>query len=210
MARSRNRDRRPGRRPPYRDPRPTILIVSEGTKTEPQYLLGIKNHARNPRVDIRFADSHGVPTTLIREAKKLKLDALKLAKREKDDNLAFDSVWCVFDVDDHPGVANVKEMARDNQIDLAISNPCFELWLLLHYRDSPGMQHRQRIYELLREHVPTYNKIVDFSIYVDRYQEAIRRARQLDQLAHECDQPGQNPTTSVYELVEAIESTEVL
>jgi hypothetical protein len=209
MAKSRNRDRRPGRRSPYREPRPTILIISEGTKTEPQYLRGIQNHVRNPRVDIQFADSHGVPTTLIREAKKLKDESAKLAKREKDDNLAFDSVWCVFDVDDHPEIANVKEMARHNQIDLAISNPCFELWLLLHYRESPGMQHHQRMSELLCEYIPGYDKHVEFSRYSAAYPVAIQRARRLDQSADECGQPGQNPTTSVYKLVLAIESSDV-
>jgi hypothetical protein len=33
-------------------------------------------------------------------------------------------------------------MATDTENRLAISNPCFELWLLLHHRDCPGELHR--------------------------------------------------------------------
>lgn len=33
-----NRERRPGRREPFLDPRPTVLVLCEGEETEKQYL----------------------------------------------------------------------------------------------------------------------------------------------------------------------------
>jgi RloB-like protein len=137
----RNRDRKPGRQTPFREPKPIILIVSEGEKTEPQYFDGFSRACHNPRVEIYVPPEHGVPKTLVEIAKEHQKKAEADARREGDDNLAYDSVWCVFDRDDHPHVPDAQQMARDNDIQLSISNPCFELWLLLHFRDDPGMQH---------------------------------------------------------------------
>ena len=47
---------------------------------------------------------------------------------EEDDNLRYDSVSCVFGVDDHPHIPDATAMARDKGIELAVSNQCFELW----------------------------------------------------------------------------------
>ena len=203
MANARNRPRRRGRRPPFREPKPLILVVSEGEVTEPEYLNG-KNAYHNPRVTIRVADEHGVPMTLVRAAKQHKDNAQRRAAREKDDNLAYDSVWCVFDVDDHPAIGEAKEMARDNGIDLAVSNPCIELWLLLHFTDNPGMQHRATVTNRLKRHVPKYDKHVDFRIYEAGYPEAVTRARRMDQEAEAAREPHRNPTTGVYRLTELI------
>ena len=204
MRNARNRKRRPGRRRPFLDPKPTILIVCEGEKTEPQYLEGFSRACRNPRVRIKLAHEHGVPMTLVRTAKQYKKEAEQDAAREKDDNLAYDFVWCVFDVDEHSEVANVKEMSRDNDIDLAISNPCFELWLLLHFRDNPGMQHRSRLRRMLADHVPDYRKHIEYSAYSDGYPQAVARAREMDRSASDVNEPGRNPTTGVYNLTELI------
>ena len=71
MANARNRKRRPGRRLAFRDPKPTILVVSEGEVTEPHYLRGFQRACRNPRVTIEVANEHGVPATLVRTCKRL-------------------------------------------------------------------------------------------------------------------------------------------
>ena len=203
-SRRRHRDRRPGRRPPFRDPKPIVLIICEGERSEPEYLEGFARACRNSRVRIEIASEHGAPRILVATAKDLKKRSEAAAKREGDENLAYDAVWCVFDVDEHPQIADARQMARDNGIELAISNPCFELWLLLHFRESPGMQHRARICELLSGHVPGYDKRVEFASYSAGYPQAVKRAEQMDQKAQEVGEPGRNPTTGVYRLTEAI------
>jgi hypothetical protein len=77
----RNRDRKPGRRQPYRDPRPIILIVCEGKNTEPQDLEGFWKACHNPRVRIEPVPGSGVPLTLVKVARDRKRSAEKDAKR---------------------------------------------------------------------------------------------------------------------------------
>jgi hypothetical protein len=137
-------------------------------------------------------------------AKKYKREAEEKASREEDENLAYDSVWCVFDIDDHAHVGEAKEMARDNGIELAISNPCFELWLLLHFRDNPGMQHRDKIEKNLKDYVPKYDKHVDYATYSEGYPQAVTRANKMDQDAENAHEPHRNPTTGVYKLTKLI------
>jgi hypothetical protein len=204
MANARNRHRRQGRRSAFLNPKRTILVVSEGEVTEPEYIRGLQRACRNPRVTIEVAEQHGVPMSLVRIAKQYKEDAKAKATHEKDDNLAYDSVWCVFDVDAHPAIGEAKEMARDNGIDLAVSNPCVELWLLLHFSENPGPQDRATIAKRLKKHVPKYDKHVDYAMYASGYPQAVARASKMDQEATDARDPHRNPTTGFYELTELI------
>ena len=203
--RRRDRERRPARRAPFLEPKPLILVVCEGEITEPSYLNGFKKACQNPRVDIHIAPEHGVPRTVVEVAKTGKKEAEKAAKNEGDDNLKYDQVWAVFDVDEHPQIPDAMQMVRDNGIELAISNPSFELWLLLHFRDSPGMKGRKAIANLLKKHVKDYDKHVDYEgDYQDGYATAVARAKRLDEQAAADGEPGRNPTTGAYRLTESI------
>lgn len=199
-----NRPRRQGRREPFLDPKPMVLILCEGIETEKQYFEKLAAHHKNSRIRVKVAGETGVPFSLVDYAKRYKRDSDKEARRRKDENLAFDSVWCVFDVDEHPRLSDAKVMAADNDIKLAISNPCFELWLVLHLRESPGMRGRHDMQGLLKELVPNYNKHVDFAQYAPGYPQAVKRAKRLDEVARQAGTPGHNPTTNVYELTELI------
>lgn len=95
-------------------------------------------------------------------------------------------------------------MARDNKLELAVSNPCFELWLLLHFQECPGMQHRDVVRRMLKEHVPGYDKKVEYRVFQSGYQDAETRAERLVIQADEAGEPGRNPTTSIYRLTQSI------
>jgi len=200
----RHRERRPARGEPSRRPRKRILVLCEGQNTEPQYLLGFKRWCRNALVDVVVDPEHGVPLTLVRRAKEAKQEAERRAARERDDNVAYDEVWCVFDTDEHPNLEQACRMARDNGIEVALSNPCFELWLLLHFRDSPGMQGRKDVARLLRKHVDDYDKHVDFAAYQPGYGSAVERAKRLESAARSDGEDGRNPTTGVHRLTESV------
>jgi hypothetical protein len=146
----------------------------------------------------------GAPRALVEKAKQRKQEAEAEVKRQRDQNLAFDQVWCVHDTDDHPRLEEARVMARDNGIELAVSNPSFELWLLLHLRDNPGAQHRNHLVRILKQLVPGYNKHVEFARFAPGYHDAVERARALDKLADEDEEPGRNPTTGVWRLTESI------
>ena len=127
--RQRDREKHHARRPPQLQPRLRILVVCEGSVTEPEYFFAFRDWVRNPRVQITLPKTRGTPFTLVQLALRLKQEAARRARAESDENLHFDEVWCVYDVDDHPKLNDARQLAEANHIQLAISNPCFELWL---------------------------------------------------------------------------------
>jgi len=208
MAR-RDRERKPSRRNPFRNPKPVILIVCEGRNTEPDYFEGLVSEFRNPRVDIELVGGKGTPKTLVAVAKEYREKALSKADKEGDENLAYDDVWCVFDRDDHLDIPDAFQMARDNGIQIAFSNPCFELWLLLHFRDQPGMKHRDAIITLVKEEIEEYDtdsKHVDINKFINGYSNAIQRSKRLSLFADDQRLWDRNPYTDVHKLTILITS----
>ena len=166
--------------------------------------MASRTHASIHELMSIYVQRHGVPMTLVEVAKKQKREADRAAKNKGDDNLKYDAVWAVFDIDEHPNIPGAVQMARDNGVEVAISNPSFELWLLLHFRESPGMKGRKAVTQLLKKHVVDYDKQVDYERYRDGYGQAVTRAKRLDELAAAAGTPGCNPTTGVYKLTESI------
>ncbi|VAX38888.1 hypothetical protein MNBD_PLANCTO02-2826 [hydrothermal vent metagenome] len=203
-----DRKRKPARSKQPVDSKPLILIVCEGEVTEPEYLSGFAKACRNARVTIEVEGGKGVPKTIVECAKEYKKEAEKRAKKEKDDNLKYDAIWCVFDVDTHPNIPAAINMAGDNDIELAISNPCFELWLLLHFQEQPGMQDCNKLASMIKKHLSSYskkNKHVDYLDYSAGYDDAVKRAKQLETNAGD-EEWKRNPTTGVYLLTEKIKA----
>ena len=193
------------RRRPFRIPLPRILIVCEGRETEPGYFTALRHDEKIPiKLDI---NGGWVPKTVVERAVTLKREAEAEARRRHDDNLRYDQVWCVFDIDEHPGIAEAKQQARDNAISLAISNPCFELWLLLHFQDQRSYISRSAIHHECVKHMPGYGKKVPFEILRPHYAEAVRRSRALNdwQRSRDCAEET-NPWTGVHELTELIKT----
>lgn len=200
----RKRKRKPARRREPVEARQRILALCEGERTEPEYLEGFKRWCRNPLVDVEISGPEGVPFTLVGRARERRDQAEAEARRRNDDNLAFDQVWCVFDRDDHPRFKEAIQTARDNGLHLAVSNPCAELWLLLHFRESPGLQHREDIKPMLKKYGPEFDKGVDFDDYREGYFEARSRATKLDQRCEEDGEPFRNPSTGIYLVTDQI------
>lgn len=204
----RGRARQPSRHAPALEPKRRLLVVCEGRRTEPDYIRGFERHVRNATVEIEIPRDHGDPKRLVEIAKERSHDARDAARRYRDDFLKFDEVWCVFDRDDHERFHDAMSMARDNGIELAISNPCVELWLLLHFRESPGARHHRDLTRILRKHLPRYTKRLDFDDLVGGVSEATARARRLDDDAVEMGEAGRNPTTGFYLLTDSIARTD--
>lgn len=205
MVSRRRFDNRPiGRHPASQQPKRRILIVCEGKETEPEYFKAFRIAERNPRVHVDVVRAAGVPRTVVERAIELREAAEAEAKRQRDQNLRWNEVWGVVDVDEHPNLDQARIMARDNSIELAISNPCFELWALLHFQEQHAHIERHKARAALQQHLPGYDKAIDFPKVHPGYTDAIRRARGLDGEAARHGEPGRNPTTGVYRLTEAI------
>ncbi|MCC6811539.1 MAG: RloB domain-containing protein [Deltaproteobacteria bacterium] len=202
----RDRQQRALRRPPG-PPKKRILIVCEGKVTEREYLEAFKNWRKNPRVEIRIEGPAGVPVTLVKRAKALRDEAIALAERHDDQTYLYDEVWCVFDVDKFGElIPAARDEAQANGLKLAMSNPCIELWLILHLRDNPGQHdhHKmQAIFCALQPAVP--EKHIDFAMLSPGYEEAFRRAKRLCDDATAQGEPCRNPTTEMYLLTDSID-----
>ena len=120
----------------------------------------------------------------------------------------FEEIWCVFDRDDHPHVNSALQEARDHGIRVAFSNPCFELWLVLHVEDQTAHVDRDRIQKRCIELGLTDGKAVRpdaLPTLKAGYEDAKRRAQQLA-ATHKRDgaSPRSNPSSDVWRLVDRL------
>ena len=192
------------RRRPFTEPRPRLLVCCEGKVTEPSYFNGLKQVGRNNLLHVEVKPGGVAPKTLVDFAVDLKQKAEVAARRLKDDSLRYDEVWCVFDVDAHEHIDDAKQKASANNVNTAISNPCFELWLLLHFQDQSSHIERHAVQSACRSRMPRYDKEVPFEQVFPRLQEAVRRGVWLDRWQEEQGRPGGNPSTGVHRLTERI------
>jgi hypothetical protein len=116
----------------------------------------------------------------------------------------YDQIWVVFDVDEHPGVPEAKKQAKDNNLMVAISNPCFELWALLHFQNQTGFISRHDAQRLVKTYIPEYEKKLPCELLMKRIEDAFRRADELriQNSRNQC--AGNNPSTDVDHLVQNI------
>ena len=184
--------------------RRSILVFTEGQRTEPVYLTHWhRMHREN--VIVTIDDFHASPMQLVEEAVAKRAIDLRAAKRGQ--GAAYDEYWCVFDVDEHPHLDRALRLAEASGISVALSNPCIELWFLLHFEDQWTEMHRhaaqRRSSELLGfGKVPTPAALAELA---GRYEEARRRAQSLDKKHdREGAPPRSNPSTGTWRLIDQI------
>lgn len=121
----------------------------------------------------------------------------------------YDAVWAVFDRDSHKRLQEAFSIAQSHGVRAAYSNPCFELWFLLHFRYSSAELSPGAVIKALdcADCIPGYSKSMA-GIYT-RLQNA--RGDAADNAAklrayhlNAGNGPGANPSTTVDELVECI------
>lgn len=115
--------------------------------------------------------------------------------------------WLVIDKDQWSnaqlGLLNEWEQRKSNY-GLAISNPRFEHWLLLHFEDGNNIRSPRECTNRLRQYLPDYGKNIDNRIItLDKINDAIRRAKVRHNSVPESE-PLPFGCTTVYELVEKI------
>ncbi|RKN10136.1 RloB family protein [Streptomyces radicis] len=216
MARTKGRES-PGRAKPKRDQRRRVVYVfTEGEVTEPGYIEVIRERAvyADPavRVDVHIANasaptSQRKPLTLVEAAARLMRREAREAKRMGVKKEFWPQVWCLFDRDEHQSVDTALKNAKDADVRVAFSHPCFEVWRLLHHKDVTGTfggvcgeatkrlpfaKSTAKIKAVLPEQIPR-----------DSFTHARKRALKLN-AAHGDHLPKslRDPYTDVYEFVE--------
>lgn len=196
MSRASNQPRRARR--DVREPGRVIRVLSEGEVTEANYW---RRQHPEIRVDIDPRTAGWKPLKRVGHARDLK-------RRQPRRDPEFDEIWCVFDVDDHEDVNSAVAEARAVDIKTAVSNPCFELWLVLHLEDQTAHVDRRKIQRRARDLGLLNDKSIPESAWSQLaagYEDAKRRAQALATMHYgDGRAPGSNPSSGVWRLIDTI------
>ena len=184
------------RREAFRDAR-LIVIASEGKDTERIYFKALAKEYTNPRVHVHILErsedeqNSSSPEHVLKQLNEYK---------SQYDLEADDELWLVIDKDrwTEAMLSHVASKCSQNDfMHMALSNPCFEVWLLLHLIDASSltpeekklwMENRRvsrRTYPylkaLLRKEMGSYHEAgYDARMLITHVEEAIARAKALD------------------------------
>lgn len=127
------------RNPPERDAK-KIYIFCEGRKREYQYFSYFKEIDSRINIEIYQLkqEEDNSPNGLLNIAETCLISSENNPEPKyfKDTT---DEVWLVFDVDPDkfnsrlPQIGNVQQKCKEYKWNLALSNPCFEVWLYFHF-----------------------------------------------------------------------------
>jgi hypothetical protein len=195
-----------GRTPPKHSPSgKTFLIVTEGKKTEPNYFEKLREHLRLTSLKVVHPEGTD-PVTLTKNAIALR-DKQKQEAKKRDDIVPFDEVWVVFDLEKpHDQRRELAQKAIDfgkpKGIRFAKSDPCFEYWLLLHWRYTTApFACCDDVIKSLKFHWADYDKgfIPDIDC-IEKFPMAVKNAERCRKFHEDCGSAG-NPSTSIDSLV---------
>jgi hypothetical protein len=188
------------------EPRHFIHIYSNGY-TEINY-FNLKKcdcaKKRNIRIE-PFFENAGNPHQMIKQIEK---------KYQIGDVTSKDRIFCVIDVDDVEDIC-IKDAMRlkSDYIKLVLSNPNFELWLLLHFKLYTHQFSKEETLTKLKKFVPDYvkpNVAPFFSTLKDKEPFALSNAKKLKtyhkKAKNDIHTRAANPCTTVDEIVETINS----
>jgi len=201
--------RKQGNRPSY----DRILIVSEGTKTEPNYFREIQQIWRIPTINVQIqpSDWGTDPLNIVKYAEHLFSNGDTHRRIPKK---SFERIYVVFDRDDHTTyhAALEKSESLNNKLRndqkqkvqfIAITSiPCFELWLLLHFKEIYHWLHRDDVIRNLKNYIPGYEKGFEKCYQKTRHniEIATERAKKLSNNKSSFDD--NEAYTNVYFLIE--------
>ncbi len=190
--------------------RKRILIVGEGIETEYNYFFDVRSL---PQIRSHFEIT--VRRTG-RDAVSVVKEAIKEATKV---DVPYSKVWCVVDVELASNYANIQEarelirknrVAKKNNMELCLSNPCFEVWLLAHFikTDQPfkGCQplksSMDKHWEPIFGHKYEESTQDVFAKLYEKLPAAVERSKSL--LSYEVCAFDKNSSTEVYRIIEAL------
>lgn len=206
------------RREAFRDAR-LIVIASEGKDTERIYFKALAKEYTNLRVHVHILErseneqNNSSPEHVLQQLNDYK---------SKYDLEADDELWLVVDKDrwTEAMLSHVAtECSQEVAMHMALSNPCFELWLLLHMEDAASlsleeqeqwMKNRRKsknadpyLKVRLRQKLGSYHESsYDALTLIAHIEDAIERARALDK--NPTDRWPQTLGTRVYLLAKSV------
>ncbi len=190
-----------------RAPYDIILVVCEGSKTEPQYFREIIKAFRLNTANVIICDSkHGSdPLSVVNCA----IDKLK-------EDSSIDYAYCVFDRDKHgtfnDAMQKLESSKYKKKLNRILSEPCFEFWILLHYQYTTRSfcaageeSNCNEVIKELRKHISGYSKGHTglFQQTRDHLETAISNAEKIIHDHMQTDTT--NPSTEVHKLIRKLQ-----
>jgi len=162
--------------------RPNFFVFCEG-KTEITYVKFLRSVFRVPiQVVTKKSDSN------------ISVDFIERSKRDYVPTKN-DQTFLMFDLDVEGMLEHLQKIP---QVTLIVSNPCVELWFLLHYEDIDKEINTASCFQKLLAHSPKYEKGAltenEKRVLVENMVQAVERAKKLKEFG--------NPSTLVYRLIE--------
>ena len=189
------------RKPARYKPQPRVLVLCEDSKSSLQYL---REAVKYLRVDAQVEIAHPGKT----DPKGIVNEAIKRRG-------SLDRVFCVIDRDTHHGFDEALQMAAAGDVDAIVSHPCYEFWLLLHFRYTRagyaaggGHSAADQVVEHVRAEagMQDYAKGSSAGLF-ERLLERLPAARQraAQSLEEALAEDERNPSTEMHRLIDALE-----
>jgi len=186
---------------------PYMYVISEGTKTEPNYIRGLAEV-----INTKFSDLSSGNRIVVKGTGRNTLSLLDYARKKvvKEFPQA-EIVWLMYDKDDFPldNFDNTQHSAEKKtstrEFKVAWSNESIELWFVLHFQElivNTGRERYKEILEELFEYQKNQTNIYD--VLKDKTEVAIRRAKKQYKSYGELPPSQRCPATRVFELVEEL------
>ena len=179
-----------------REPSPSLrmrkiaLVICEG-ETEVCYINLLKSWYKSPIRIISHIEGTKITPSLVEKRTK----ELKISQWDKV------HTSLMYDMD----VQAINEKLRKCKAEMLLSNPCFEIWLLLHTKDQKAAIATNTLIKELKKSAPVwknYSKLTftetQKSFLNDKTDVAVERAKKLQEF--------QNPSTGIYKLIEMLSS----
>ena len=196
------------------NPLPVLYIFSEGKVTEPEYISSFyRDCCKVRRIALApIIKGAGVPMTLVEKCIAKKTDLLRESRMDRLDKDSY--IWAVFDVDEHPKLDEAIALAARNGIHCAVSNPCIEIWGLMHISQFERPSTRKQAQVELARQMPGYHHddspVFPWNLCFKNVGRAIQNSMTVMQRRKDegMDFPRGNPTSSFHELLNAIQGDE--
>ncbi len=177
-----------------REPSPSMhmrkvaLVICEG-ETEVSYINLLKKWYKSPiRIVSHIEGTKITPSIVERRTKELKISQWDKV-----------NTFLMYDMD----VQSINEKLQKCKAELLLSNPCFEIWLLLHVKEQKSAISSEALIKELKKSSPIWKNYAK-SAFTDTQQTflnkttqlAVDRAKELPEF--------KNPSTGIYKLIELL------
>lgn len=168
--------------------RKIALVICEG-ETEVCYINLLKTWYKSPIRIVSHIEGTKITPSLVEKRTK----ELKISQWDKV------HTFLMYDMD----VQTINEKLQRCKAEMLLSNPCFEIWLLLHAKDHKAAIETDALIKELKKSVPVWKNYsksaftnTQKSYLNDNTDVAVERAKKLREY--------QNPSTGIYKLIEML------